>query len=81
MTYKILNKRVQDQILYTEVEYNFDNKIVLVEVAHFNPQSTEEIENNIINRPLSELNNLNIKDNINSLLQNIEVNQVKNINI
>ena len=80
-TYKITNKRVQDQILYTEVEYNFNKEIVLVEVAHFNPQSTEEIDINILNRAESELQKIQIVEQLEQLLPSIELNQIKDITI
>jgi hypothetical protein len=80
-TYKILNKRVQDQILYTEVEYSFDRGIVTVEVAHFNPQSTEEIDINLLNRAESELQKIQIIEQLEQLLPSIELNQPKDISI
>ena len=81
MTYTILNTRAVDQTVFTLVEYTFDNQIVTVEVAHFNPQSTIEIETNIVNRAASELNKLQSVELINQLLPNIEINQTKDINI
>jgi len=81
MTYKILNTRTQEEILYTEVEYNFDNQIVVVEVAHFNPNNSEDIDNNIILRAQSELNKLDNINQVNSIISLIELNVTKNINI
>lgn len=81
MTYKILSTRQQEQILFTEVEYNFDGQIITTEVAHFNPQSTLAIEENIINRAASELNKLQSVEQINQLLPSIELNQAKDINL
>jgi hypothetical protein len=81
MTYKILNTRAVDQTVYTLVEYNFDGQTVEVEVAHFYPQSTQEIEENIINRAQSELNKLQSVELINQLLPSIELNQTKDINV
>lgn len=54
MTYRILNTRTLDQILYTLVEYTFENDVVEVEVAHFEPQSKEDIISGITNRAASE---------------------------
>jgi hypothetical protein len=79
MTYTILSTRQQDSILFTEVEYNFDGTIVLVEIAHFNPQSTKEIEINITNRASSELAKIAISNSISSLIPNIELNVLKSI--
>lgn len=80
MTYKILSTRQQDAILFTEIEYDFDGKIVTVEVAHFNPQNTEEI-NNIVNRAATELQKIQIVEQLNNLLPSIELNQAKDINL
>lgn len=79
MTYIILSTRQQDTILFTEVEYNFDGTIVNVEVAHFNPQSIEEITSNIINRASSELDRITIANQITNLIPSIEINQTNNI--
>ena len=81
MTYKIINTRQIETILYTEVEYDFDGTIVLIEVAHFNPQSKEEIETNILNRASSELIKIEISNSISGLINDIDLNQVKNINL
>lgn len=81
MTYKILNTRTQDQMIFTEVEYNFDNQIVSVEVGHYNPNSYDDIDNNIIERAQSELNKLNMVNQVNSILPLIELNVTKNLNI
>lgn len=58
MTYKILSTRNVDQTLYTLVEYTFENDIIEVEVAHFEPQSKEDIVLGITNRAASELRKL-----------------------
>jgi len=80
MTYKILTTRQQEQILFTEVEYDFEkNGKVIVEMAHFNPQSKEEVETNITNRAQSELQKLQIIESINLLVPEIEVNTIKPI--
>lgn len=81
MTYKILSTRQVETILYTLVEYTFDNQVITVEVGHFNPQTTLEIETNIVNRAQSELQKLEMIESINQLLPIIEVNEVKDINI
>jgi len=81
MTYKILNTRQVDTTIYTEVEYTFDNQTVIVEVAHFNPQGTIEIETNIVNRATTELQKIQIVEQLNQLLPSIELNEVKDINI
>lgn len=81
MTYKILSTRQREQTLFTEVEYNFDGQIIITEVAHFSPQSTEEIEQNIINRAQSELQKITIVEQLSQLLPSIELEQTKDLNI
>jgi len=81
MTYKILSTRQQEQILFTEVEYNFDGQIVTTEVAHFNPQSKEEIEQNVTNRAQSELQKLQSTGQVSSLVLEIQLNKTKEINL
>jgi hypothetical protein len=79
MTYKILSTRQNIELLYTLVEYNFNDTILEIEVAHFNPQSTEEVETNIVNRAQSELQKLTIAEQINSLALEITLNETKDI--
>lgn len=79
MTYKILSTRQTDAILYTEVEYTLGETIIVVEVAHFNPKSKEEVETSIINRADSELKNIQIAEQVKQLLPSIELNQIKDI--
>ena len=79
MTYKILSTRQNTELLYTLVEYNFNGTILEIEVAHFNPKSTEEVETNIVNRAQSELLKLTIAEQINSLALEITLNETKDI--
>lgn len=54
MEYTILNTS-QNETIFTEIEFVYDDGTKeIVEVAHFNPQSIEEIEQNIQNRYESE---------------------------
>lgn len=53
MNYKILARRSEETV-FTTVEYDFDGEIVTVEVAHFMPQSEEDITLGIENRAVSE---------------------------
>jgi hypothetical protein len=57
MSYKILSRRTE-QTVFTTVEYDFDGQIVVVEVAHFMPESEESIVAGIENRAVSEQNRL-----------------------
>lgn len=54
MEYSILNTS-QNETIFTEIEFVFDDGTKeIIEIAHFNPQSIEEIEQNIQNRYESE---------------------------
>ena len=55
MSYIITGKRIQDDTIFTKVVFSLSNSTELtVEVAHFRPQSVNEIESNISNREISE---------------------------
>ena len=73
MTYKIKSTRQVQEVLYTEVEYSFDETILTVEIAHFNPQSTDEITQNILNRAATELSKITMVNQVAALLDEIEV--------
>jgi uncharacterized FAD-dependent dehydrogenase len=75
MTYKILSTRQVEETLITTVEYNFDNEIVVVDVSHFMPNSSQEIVQNIINRSQSELVKLNIKQTIPNIINDLNIGQ------
>ena len=79
MTYKIISTRQAEETLITVVEYNFDTTIVTAEVPHFMPQSTEEIEQNIINRASSEIARINAANTIASLIPTLPINEEKPI--
>lgn len=71
MNYTIKSKRQVDDNLFTTVEYNFDETKVLVEVAHFQPQSEEEIITGIENRGLSEERKFTATQKISELINKI----------
>lgn len=75
MTYKILSTRQVEETLITTVEYNFDNEIVVVDVSHFMPNTSQEIVQNIINRSQSELVKLNIKQTIPNIINDLNIGQ------
>lgn len=55
MEYTILNTS-QNETIFTEIEFTYnDGTKEIIEVAHFNPQSIEEIQQNIQNRYESEI--------------------------
>lgn len=54
MEYTILNTS-QNETIFTEIEFTYDDGTKeIIEVAHFNPQTIEEIQENIQNRYESE---------------------------
>lgn len=53
MSYKILSTRSEETV-FTTVEYNLDGEVVVVEVAHFMPESEEDIRIGIENREVTE---------------------------
>lgn len=55
MQYKILGIGQSEDTIITNVELTLDNgNIFTTDIAHFRPQSAEEIDNNIKNRLTSE---------------------------
>lgn len=60
MSYKILSTRTEETV-FTTVEYDFDGEIVIVEVAHFMPQSENDIITGIENREVTEKVKLSTK--------------------
>ncbi len=73
MTYKILSTRQVEETLITNVEYKFDNEIVVVDVPHFMPQNSQEIVQNIINASQSELVRINAKNNIPNIINDLNI--------
>lgn len=55
MSYTITGKRIESDTIFTNVTFLLSNSTeIKVEVAHFRPQSVNEIESNISNREASE---------------------------
>ena len=79
MTYKITATRQVEEILFTTVEYNFDDNIVTTEVAHFMPNTEEEITQNIISRAASELAKIEAATTITTLIGSIVIGEEKPI--
>lgn len=75
MTYKIVSTRQIEETLFTTVEYNLDGIIRTIEVAHFMPDSTQTIEQNIINRAQTELARIQAEEAIQSILPQIVLNE------
>jgi hypothetical protein len=79
MTYKIISTRQFNETLITSVEFNFDGKLHIVDIPHFMPNSQEDIEQTIINASQSELAKLQAIENIESIVSNLVINEIKTI--
>ena len=73
MTYTILSTNQIEESLFTTVEYNFDGTIVTVEVAHFMPQNSQVIIDNIVSRSQSELAKINAKNIISNIINDLNI--------
>jgi hypothetical protein len=79
MTYKILSTRQNEEILYTEVEYNFDGKLVTIDMGHSSPRSAQEIEDNIKLRASTELYKIQAATQLTSIVNELQVDVEKPI--
>lgn len=62
MSYEIKSTRVDNETLWTEVEYTFaDNSKQTIEVAHFMPANKAQIISEIEGREVSEQAKINAK--------------------
>lgn len=68
----ILSTRTDGEFLYTLVRYNDEFE---VEVTHFAPKDTDEINQNIINRGLTEIEKKRLALEVQALIPQIEVNK------
>lgn len=71
MNYIIKSKRQVEDTLFTVVEYDFNGTKVEVEVAHFQPQSADDITLGITNRGASEERKLQATQKVFELLGEI----------
>ncbi|MBP9758735.1 hypothetical protein KBD45_03495 [Candidatus Dojkabacteria bacterium] len=72
MQYKIKSVTRNEETVTTTVEYDFNGKIVTVDVAHFAPSNVAEVKRGIKNRGASEKAKLNAIDVCVALQANIE---------
>jgi hypothetical protein len=79
MTYKILSTRQIEETLITTVEYNFDSKIVVVDIPHFMPQNSQVIIQNIIISSQSELARINAKNIISNIINDLNIGEENNL--
>lgn len=79
MTYKILSTRQNEEILYTEVEYNFDGKLVTIDLGHSAPRSSQEIEDNIKLRATTELYKIQATAQLTELISKLPIDVEKPI--
>jgi len=75
MTYKILNTSVNGETITTTVEYDFDGAILTIDVAHFMPQSQQDIKTGIINRAITEKKRLDAEILNKSLINSLVIGQ------
>jgi uncharacterized FAD-dependent dehydrogenase len=61
MTYKILAISQIDDAIITSVQLGLDSDLITLDITHFRPNSLEEINNNIINRAISEQSKIDAK--------------------
>jgi len=79
MTYKILNTRTIDETLFTEVEYDFNGTIVVVDIPHFMPQSSQDVITGIINRAATEQIKLNYIESLPNVISELPINQIQDL--
>lgn len=79
MTYTILNTRTVGEILFTEVEYDFDGTVMTIEIPHFMPQTSEEVITNIVNRASSEQVKLNAIATLPNVISGLPINQEQSL--
>ena len=73
MTYKILETRQQNEILYTTVEYNFDGTIVTIDIGHSSPRDITEVEDNIKLRATTELYKIQSATKLTTIVNDLQV--------
>lgn len=77
MSFKITNKEVVEEIIYTDVVFTFkDGTEVETRIAHFMPQNKAEIIDNIKARGLSERQKKNATAKNSLLIATITTNEI-----
>ena len=79
MTYKILSTRTFNETLFTEVEYDFDGTIIIVEIPHSMPQTSQDVISGIINRASLEQTKLQVIQNLSNLINDLPLNQPQDL--
>lgn len=79
MTYTILNTRTVGEILFTEVEYDFDGTVMTIEIPHFMPQTSEEVITSIVNRAVSEQAKINAIAVLPNVISGLPINQEQSL--
>jgi|APCry1669189883_1035261.scaffolds.fasta_scaffold09088_2 hypothetical protein len=75
MQYKILSVTQVDDGINTTVEMTLSNTTIVVDVAHFRPQSQEEIAQNITNRMITEQSKIDSAAILANLIPQIPIGQ------
>jgi hypothetical protein len=73
MTYKILSTRQTGEVLYTTIEYNFNETIVTIDMGHSAPKSVQEIEDNIKLRATTELYKLQAAAQLETIINDLSL--------
>ena len=75
MKYTITKVRQVEDIIFTEVDYDFNGLIVHVSVPHFQPKTKGDVISGIVNRMVSEQNKLNASNNCTIIASQIALNE------
>ena len=76
MEYIINSTRQENEIVITNVTMTLDSgDIITCDIAHYLPQNLDEIQNNIVNRSISEQFKINTIKSLENLIQQIPTNQ------
>jgi len=76
MTYKILSIKLNDDTIFTEVEYDIDGDKFQVTVPHFRPQTADDVAKGIVNRLMSEKIKKESASNCSQVVSQIEIGKV-----
>ena len=76
MEYIINSTRQENEVLITNVTMTLDSgDIINCDIAHYMPQNLDDIQNNIVNRSISEQAKLNTIKSLENLIQQIPTNK------
>ena len=77
MEYIINSTTQENEVIITNVTMTLDSgSIITIDIPHFLPKSFEEINQNIINRSITEQIKLDALNNLSNLMLQIPLNQI-----